>query len=122
MFFTLKYILIIVFAAIVVLIGPASHAQDGDIKEGKSMGAFSPPAPQVLAPQAETTIQDLVIPAGGNEPALVADTFGKKNVEQKIIQLEQKINQLIYLNAILLLLIIVTAGSFGIVKIRKKLL
>lgn len=117
----LKYTLIpIIFAAVMVLSGLTSYAQDSDVREGKIVEAPPSIAPQVPVPQTET-IQDFTVSADGKEPSRIADTFGRINVEEKIIQLEQKVNQLMYLNAILLLLIMVAAGSFGIVKMRKKL-
>lgn len=119
----LKYTLIpFIFVTVMVLTGLISYAQDSDVREGEGGRASTASflsKPQV--PQAET-IQDLVIPAVGNEPPRIEDASGKIAIEGKISQLEQKVNSLIYLNAILLLLIIVPSLSFGIVKIRKKFL
>lgn len=123
MFLKSKYTLLsIIFAAVMALTGLTSYAQDSDIKDGTWAEAPPTIAPRVLdVPQSEP-LQDFVIPADGKEPSLIADTSGKIGVEQKIIQLEQKVNQLMYLNAIVFLLIVLAAGSFGIAKMRKKLL
>lgn len=123
MFFTLKYTLIItiIMVMIMMLTGLIAYAQEADLGEGASGGSSAPPTPQLSAPQGEFA-NDLIIPADGNEPSRIEDASGKIAIEGKIIQLERKVDQLIYLNAILLLFIVVTAGSFGIVKIRKKLL
>ena len=82
-------------------------------------GSATTIAPRVLdVPQSEP-LQDFVIPADGKEPSLIADTSGKIGVEQKIIQLEQKVNQLMYLNAIVFLLIVLAAGSLVLLNEKK---
>lgn len=123
MFFKLRYTFVLsIFATVIMLIGSITYAQDSDIGEGKSAGASSPPFLYQQPDPQINTINNLIIPADGNEPPRIEDASEKIAIEGKIIQLEQKVDQLIYLNAILLLFIVVTAGSFGIVKIRKKLL
>lgn len=83
-------------------------------------------------PQGES-VNELIVPADGKEPIIPEITEGaggeitqetvKKsggvNIEAKIIQLEQKINYLIYFNVVLFLFIVAVL-LVVIIKIKKK--